>query len=112
MLRNLTNDERYLTILNAMQEEEKKGGVAMCELLDKYWNDGVATGMEKGIRKGVRKGMRKGMRKGRKEERENGLAAMVAILKPLLPDLQAVLDAIRQNEHYANVTEAQVRKYY
>ena len=100
MLRNLTNDERYLTILNAMQEEEKKGGVAMCELLDKYWNDGVATGR------------REGRKEGRREERENGLAAMVASLKFFLPDFQAVLDAIRQNEHYANVTEAQVRKYY
>ena len=84
----------------------------MCELLDKYWNDGVATGIEKGMRKGMRKGVRKGVRKGRIEERENGLAAMVNTLKPLLPDFQAVLDAIRQNEHYANVTEAQVRKYY
>lgn len=66
MLRNLTNDERYLTILNAMQEEEKKGGIAMCELLDKYWNDGVATGRREGRKEGKKEGRKEGRREGRR----------------------------------------------
>lgn len=50
MLQSLTGDERYFQIWNALQEDEKKGGVTMCELLDKYWNDGVATGMREGMK--------------------------------------------------------------
>ena len=53
MLRNLTGDERYLTILKEIQKDERKGEVTMCELLDKYWNDGVATGIQKGIQQGT-----------------------------------------------------------
>ena len=33
-----------MTILKEIQKDEQKGEVTMCELLDKYWNDGVATG--------------------------------------------------------------------
>ena len=41
-----------------MRENEKKeGGVTMCELLDRYWNDGEKKGMQKGMQKGVQKGM-------------------------------------------------------
>lgn len=50
MLQSLTGDERYFQIWNALREDEKKGGVTMCELLDKYWNDGVATGMREGMK--------------------------------------------------------------
>lgn len=71
----------------------------MCELLDKYWNDGVATGM------------RRGRQTGLQESLENGLAALVASLKLLFPDFQTVLEAIRKNDCYAHVKEEQVRKY-
>ena len=53
MLKNLTGDARYLTILKEIQKDEQKGEVTMCELLDKYWNDGVATGIQKGIQQGT-----------------------------------------------------------
>lgn len=56
MLKNLTGDARYLTILKEIQKDEQKGEVTMCELLDKYWNDGVATGIQKGIQKGIQQG--------------------------------------------------------
>ncbi|MCH5340796.1 MAG: hypothetical protein J1E01_04975 [Acetatifactor sp.] len=36
MLQALTGDRRYLKILNSMTEEDKKGEMTMCELLDKY----------------------------------------------------------------------------
>ena len=50
MLQNLTGDKRYLQILCHMRENEKKeGGVTMCELLDRYWNDGEKKGMQKGM---------------------------------------------------------------
>lgn len=47
MLKALTDDERYETIISEMLEKEsKEGGVTMCELLDKYEN----RGMEKGFK--------------------------------------------------------------
>ncbi|MGN0432146.1 MAG: hypothetical protein ACI4EQ_07295 [Lachnospiraceae bacterium] len=48
LLRALTGDERYTDILPDMQEKEKeKGAVNMCELLDKYENQGIEKGMER-----------------------------------------------------------------
>ena len=52
MLKALTGDKRYLTILRALSEEEKKGEVSMCELLDKYENRGIQKGIQKGIQQG------------------------------------------------------------
>ena len=47
-------DKRYLHILCRMQENEKReGGVTMCELLDRYWNDGEKQGMQQGMQKGM-----------------------------------------------------------
>lgn len=72
--------------------EIKEGMRLMCNLSDRIEEKGIAQGIEQGI--------------------EQGLAALVATLKPLLPDIQAVLEAIRKNEAYAEVTEEQVRKYF
>lgn len=47
-LKSLTNDHRLETVLSQLTESEKKGDFRMCELLDKYWNDGVATGRAEG----------------------------------------------------------------
>ena len=44
MLKALTNDDRYIEILTALTEEEKKGEITMCELLDKYENRGIQQG--------------------------------------------------------------------
>ena len=48
MLKALTGDKRYLKILKAMTEEEKKGEMSMCELLDKYENRGIQKGIQQG----------------------------------------------------------------
>lgn len=48
MLRTLTGDKRYLKILNSMTEEDKKGAITMCELLDKYENRGIQKGIQQG----------------------------------------------------------------
>ena len=52
MLQALTGDRRYLKILNSMTEEDKKGEMTMCELLDKYENRGIQKGIKQGIRQG------------------------------------------------------------
>ena len=52
MLRALTNDDRYIEMLTALTEEEKKGEITMCELLDKY----EYRGMKKGIQEGMQQG--------------------------------------------------------
>lgn len=44
MMKALTGDDRYEEILLQMAEEEKEGKISMCELLDRYWNGGVAEG--------------------------------------------------------------------
>lgn len=47
MLSALTGDVRYEEIVSELQEEEKeKGGIGMCELLDKYENRGIEKGLE------------------------------------------------------------------
>ena len=48
MLEALTGDKRYLKIVKALTEEEKKGEVSMCELLDKYENRGIQKGIQQG----------------------------------------------------------------
>ena len=49
LLRELTEDERYEKILEETMKEEKKEGITMCELLDKYWNGGVAEGKAESV---------------------------------------------------------------
>lgn len=49
LLRELTGDERYEEILAETMEKEKEEGIAMCELLDKYWNGGVAEGKAESV---------------------------------------------------------------
>lgn len=51
MLNALTNDTRYESILQNMQEDKnKEGGITMCELLDKYENRGIMRGKVESIR--------------------------------------------------------------
>jgi len=57
VLRALSGDDRYLDILHSLTEEEKEEGCYMCEVLDRYWNGGVAEGISQGIVSSVR-GMR------------------------------------------------------
>ncbi len=51
MLKALTNDERYEFLLKNIQiDENKEGGTTMCELLDRYENQGIMRGKEESIR--------------------------------------------------------------
>ena len=56
MLQALTGDRRYLKILRSMTEEDKKGEMTMCELLDKYENRGIQKGIKQGIQQGIQQG--------------------------------------------------------
>lgn len=49
MLKALTGDVRYEEIIPELQEEQEKGDVSMCELLDKYENRGKAIGIAQGM---------------------------------------------------------------
>lgn len=56
MLQSLTGDDRFSKILEQLEDGEKgKEGITMCELLDRYWNDGVSKGMERGLSQAVLK---------------------------------------------------------
>lgn len=48
MMRILTGDDRYEEMLLKIAEEEKEGKIGMCELLDRYWNQGVEKGLTEG----------------------------------------------------------------
>ena len=50
--------------------------------------------------------------KGREEGRNEGLEALVATLKPLLPDFEAVYHAVIRNKAYAGCAREDVKKYY
>lgn len=53
MLKELTGDERYAMIpTETLVKQEGRGGLTMCELLDKY----IAIGIEQGIEKGIERG--------------------------------------------------------
>ena len=56
MLQALTGDGRYQKILNSITDEDKKGEMTMCELLDKYENRGIQKGIQKGIKQGIQQG--------------------------------------------------------
>ena len=51
MLKAISGDERYEQLIPEYNNQEK-GDITMCALLDKY----EAMGMEKGIEKGIEKG--------------------------------------------------------
>ena len=58
MLNALTGDNRYEEIILDMQDEQNKmGGVSMCELLDKYETRGREAGMAKGMADGMSLGV-------------------------------------------------------
>jgi len=40
-------------MIQKLTEEDKKEGISMCELLDRYWNGGVAEGISQGISQGI-----------------------------------------------------------
>lgn len=51
MLHALSGDDRFENIIAEMTEAEKsRGGVTMCELLDKYENRGIERGIVLSIR--------------------------------------------------------------
>lgn len=45
LLRALTGDARYEEMIAAIQDRERKEGITMCELLDKYENRGIQKGI-------------------------------------------------------------------
>ena len=52
------------------------------------------------------------MEEAEEKGREEGLEALVATLKPLLPDFEAVYHAVIGNKAYAGCAREDVKKYY
>ncbi len=53
LLQAVTGDERYRDAIEPLLKEQKeKGEVKMCEILDKYINQGMKQGRQQGIRQG------------------------------------------------------------
>uniref|UniRef100_UPI004056B988 hypothetical protein n=1 Tax=Acetatifactor sp. TaxID=1872090 RepID=UPI004056B988 len=58
MLQAVTGDHRYEEVIAKMQEMEKeKGGITVCEFLDKYINERLERGIEQGIEQGIERAM-------------------------------------------------------
>lgn len=70
----------------------KDGKVDMCKAIKELIEDGREEGLEEG--------------------REEGLRALVFSLSLLLPDSNAVYQAVIKNEVYGNISREQVMKYY
>lgn len=68
--------------------------------------------MCKAIKELIADGREEGREEGRIEGREEGLRALVFSLSLLLPDSNAVYQAVIKNESYHNVSREQVMKYY
>ena len=102
MLKALTNDDRYIEILTALTEEEKKGEITMCELLDEYENRGMLNGIQEGLKKGMQDGLRKGIQEGM-QQGELRLASLIEKLlqSNRMEDLQMVVSNI-SNKKYQN----------
>ena len=64
LMKEVSGDARYEEILLQLEENQRleKGGLTMCELLDKYENRGIEKGIRKGVRKGVRQGVQRGIK--------------------------------------------------
>lgn len=52
LLQALTGDKRYYEVLDLLQDEEKREGIKMCEILDKIENQGIAIGEKRGQKRG------------------------------------------------------------
>ena len=52
------------------------------------------------------------LEESRAEGREEGLAALVETLKPILPDFETVYAAVIRNKVYSEYTREEVEKYY
>lgn len=65
----LTGDHRFE---DAIPELPKKGGVSMCDVLDRVENKGRAEGIEQGRAEGIAQGRAEGITQGRTEGRTEG----------------------------------------
>lgn len=104
MLGALTKDNRYLRIMKSVQEEEReKGGVTMCELLDKYWNSGIQKGLEQGLKQGMEKGIERGMKEGMEKGLEQGVKRG---MKQGIDQGEARLSSLNEKLFNLNLTKA------
>ena len=62
LMAELTKDRRFAEI--QLPPGSAEGGTNMCEVLDRYWNNGLAAGMEKGLAAGMEKGLATGRAEG------------------------------------------------
>lgn len=53
LMQSLTGDSRFEKILEEFEGGEEKGGISMCELIDRYWNAGVNEGIIQGVAQGI-----------------------------------------------------------
>ncbi len=90
----------------------KDGKVDMCKAIKELIEDGREEGRVEGRIKGIAEGREEGREEGIAEGREEGLRALVFSLSLLLPDSNAVYQAIIKNEGYRNVSKEQVMRYY
>lgn len=72
LLETFTNDKRYGEAIEKIIQNNQKGEISMCTILDSY----IEKGIEQGIEQGIEKGIKKGIEKGKNEEREKMILRM------------------------------------
>ena len=74
LLSLLTQDVRFEDIINAKRERSAK---TMCEMIDRFIEQGRNEGIAQGRSEGMEKGMEKGIAQGRSEGRTEGKLSML-----------------------------------
>lgn len=72
--------------------------------LDEVLTEERQAAIQEGMQEGIHQGMQKGI--------QQGLAALVNSLKMVLPDLDAVCQAVVQNEIYKDVSRDEIARHY
>ncbi|MCR5621233.1 MAG: Rpn family recombination-promoting nuclease/putative transposase [Treponema sp.] len=79
LMAELTKDRRFADI--QLPPGMAEGGTNMCEVLDRYWNSGIAKGLAAGREEGLAAGREEGLAAGREEGLIDGI---VTSLKNLI----------------------------
>ena len=84
----------------SVTEEISKEVKSMCT----YTSNLKSASLDEGLNIGLNQGLNQGL--------NLGLKALVRSLKSYCSDFNTLLEAVRKNEEYSNVSEDEVRKYY
>lgn len=107
LLETITSDKRFLEAKEMLTEEERKGGVTMCDGLDRIENRGIEKGKAIGKKSGKKLGKKLGKKIGIKEERERMLQLIQCMTEngeaDLIPELSKKPELVQEKYQKYNL---------